>query len=397
MIHLRDAATIVFLCCGAARAQAPAASGPAEASWTWGESKAGLQLAARVEGETRAGGRLVVRAALRNVGEQPVALPPRGEVRAWLMVVYSRDKAFLTALALPARELKSWPAELPGGQAIELPPFDAAALGCYDYADRRKLLSAYLSGDVSALDKPPQTLSEALSAGQARARLTVCLPRAGGPLAVSSAALELDVAPPELDKLAPAARKAFVADLLERFGDDAFAAKAGHALAVKVGTPVVPDLVRAVNEPARHAFGRMWLATALADIRDARAAEALTKLLDDRERGVAHVVAYHGPKQRSDVLDRAILSRAAAGSDTAFAAYALLGFMVHRGQVPAELLAGTIDSPDPRVQAAVRGAMKHYAGDTVVARLRKLAESDDPRLSPAARKVLAAMNAAQEP
>ncbi|HAU37182.1 MAG TPA: hypothetical protein DCX07_05640 [Phycisphaerales bacterium] len=318
-------------------------------------------------------------------------------MRAWLVVVYSRDKAYLTALTLPAKEMKTWPAELPGGQTVELPPFDAAALGCYDYADRRKLLSAYLAGDVSSLDKPPQNLSEALSAGQARARLTVCLPRAGGLLAVSSAALELDVAPPEWDKLSPAARKAFVADLLARFGDDAFAAQAGHALAVKVGTPIVPDLIRAVQEPARHAFGRMWLATALADIRDARAAEALTKLLDDRERGVAHVVAYHGPKQRSDALDRAILSRAAAGSDTAFAAYALLGFMVHRGQVPAELLAGSIDSPDPRVQAAVRGALTHYASPDVVARLRQLAESNDPRLSTAARKVLAAMNAARAP
>ena len=79
---------------------------------------------------------------------------------------------------------------------------------------------------------------------------------------------------------------------MKKFDSSAWSGRSAHRQAVKSGKAVVPALIAAVFERNRPAHSRMWLATALADIRDERAAEALIKLLHDGLSGVRQVAAY---------------------------------------------------------------------------------------------------------
>ena len=135
----------------------------------------------------------------------------------------------------------------------------------------------------------------------------------------------------------------------------------------------------------------MWLTAALADIRDKRAAEALVGLLDKGGAGVANVVAYHGPKQASEKLDRAIVAAAAKGKDHSLTSYAILGFMVFRGKVPGKLLEIGIASDDPRARATVAKAMAGYASDFNIRGLVKLLKDTDQRVRSAAAATLGMM------
>jgi HEAT repeat protein len=100
------------------------------------------------------------------------------------------------------------------------------------------------------------------------------------------------------------------------------------------------------------------------------------------------VVAYHGPKQRSDDLDAAIVARAKELNDPRFTAYALLGFVAFAREAPSELLKLGLDADDPRVRTAAVRAMGSLAGDAPVARLRQLLKDPEPRVRAQAARVL---------
>ena len=136
----------------------------------------------------------------------------------------------------------------------------------------------------------------------------------------------------------------------------------------------------------------MWLATALADIPDSRAAEALIDLLDDPLAGVQYVAAYHGPKQRDTKLDKEIVRQTVRRQDSRMTALALLGFMVFRGSAPEELLRIGLDSEDGRARAAVAHALRGRASASNVARLLALLTDKDQRVRSTAAWTLAAMN-----
>jgi len=202
--------------------------------------------------------------------------------------------------------------------------------------------------------------------------------------------LAVEIGPPDLNKLSPAARKAFVAKLIAGFGGDPFAGQAAHGISVRLGVDVLDDLVGATKNPSVKGAGRMWLATALADIRDKRSAAVLVKLIGDPG-GVGHVVAYHGPKQRNAELDTAIIARGSESTDARMTALAMLGFMVFRGQAPGKLLDAGINSADPRVRTTVIAALSKTASIENVRGLVLLLKDTEPRVRSAAARALGAM------
>lgn len=400
-MHLRAGMSLLLLAAvpGAAPAAeeadqaATAPAKPAPTPGNWGPVKVGLQLGAQPAQPPAAGGKLRVRLWLRNVGLAAVKLPPPEDVFAWAVVAYSREEAYVTQRVRPAAGRAGWPDALEAGKTF---PFDAADLsgcGVYPYAMARQVYQAYLDPKAGPpLPQPDAVLSAKLSAGAAKLRLMLCLPCPGRPLVVLVAGtLDLDVAPPQFAALAPAARAAYLAELLKRFDRDAFSAQAAHHEAVRAGEAIVADLAAAAKQTRRPGHSRLWLATALADIRCQASAAALSDLLQDGLAGVRCVVAYHGPKQHSDALDRAIVDRALKLQDSGMTAYAVLGFLVFRRRVPAELSRAGLDSPDPRVRATVARAIEGMASDFNLARLVELLKDNDQRVRGAAAAALGQM------
>jgi hypothetical protein len=380
----------------------PPATQPSSQPTTWGESKAGLQTSLAMEGDPAVGGKLVFHLAMRNVGTEPVKLGQASELACWLAVAQGSGdarKMLYSEKVLPARDLADWPMELKAGKVIQFRPIDLSASSAFSSESARELLTSYISG--KAPDNPPKSvgkLSEVFSPGKAVARMTLYVPRPGEKaVVVNSNALDLSFAPPRLSALSAEARKALVGDLLKKFDRDAFGGMAAHGTAVRLGKEIVPDLVKAVAEKSRPDYSRMWIATAIADIPDAKSAAALVDLLEDPLGGVRQVVAYHGPKQRNEKLDKAIIEKAKTLKEDGFTAMALLGFMVFRNSVPQELVKAGLDSDDPKARATAAKALTGLASDYNVSRLRELARDPDPRVRETARKVLEAISPASQP
>jgi HEAT repeat protein len=206
--------------------------------------------------------------------------------------------------------------------------------------------------------------------GAANVRLTLLLPQEEGRTeGLNSNVVEVKVNPRPLVKMTPEARKEYVADLMRQFDKDEWSAQKAHDQAVALGKDLVPDLIPAAKDRKRPTYARMWLTTALADIRDEQSAGALEDLLDDRDAEVVCVVGYHGAKQRSDRLDDVITRKVEKGKDNRFAAYAILGYIVFRGTAPDELMKLTLDSNDPGVRRTLSMALKNHASDFNMSRL----------------------------
>ncbi len=391
--HCATATVIAVLTCAAAAATTQPASRPAR---DWGDSKAGVQASILAPDAIRAKGALSILPALRNLGTVSLDMPPGAQVRAWLLIQLrggeGEERFYTVPFALWAP--RAMPEKLHGGGApVAAREIDVAALGVHPYDLRATVLPAYVTGQgLNDLPRPTRTVGDLLAAGELRAKMTVVILRKDAPaLALGSNVVEVAILPPDLAALPPDQRRAFVAGLLAQFDRSAWGGQAAHDTAVRVGRPIVPDLIEAMGRPPRPWFSRLWIATALADIPDPRAAAALVTLLDDRQEGVRHVVAYHGPKQHDAALDGAIVAAAAAGDDPSFTARALLGFLVFRRQTPEKLLSAGIDSPDPRARAAVAKALTKQAGDFNVSRLAALLKDKEPRVRSAAATALGEM------
>lgn len=195
----------------------------------------------------------------------------------------------------------------------------------------------------------------------------------------------------------PAATNAHVAtaNLLRQFNQSAWAAQKAHDQAVQIGTALLPDLIAAASERPRPGYARMWLATAIADIPDARSADALLALLDDPDVNIGCVAGYYGPKQKSATLDQAIAAKAASLHNARFTSYALLGFLTFRGEAPEGLLKAGLESDDPRARTAAIRALSGMASEQSKTRLQALLQDKDERVRGAARRVLDAMQPAK--
>jgi len=362
----------------------------------WGMPKSGLQLSLSVVGTVAVGGRVEIRPAVRNAGVGAVALPSAAKAFGWLFVIQDAPdgrRAWYTQKLPLAEGVKGWPAKLPGGRTLQLAGDDLAGRTVHQYRRGLKVAKGYPT-DMSAPSgsKPAgQRLGDVLSSCKTRLRLMLYLPREAGSLMLVSNTLTIEVGASAFGSLSPAARKVLVERLLKQFDKDAWAAMRAHGEAVKIGRPVVGDLVGAARERKRPSFARMWLVTALCDIRCDESAAALVGLLADPMGGLHSVIGYHGPKQRSATLDKAIIAKAGRGKDASMTAYTLLGYMVFRDRVPEELLAVSFDSTDPRVRATFAAALKSKASDLNITRLAALLSDKEERVRAAAAKALGAM------
>ncbi len=386
------AALLCAVCAAAAPPAVPQAAKPAETPLVWGPPSAGLVSALAVEGDVRVGGSFRIRLSLRSAAGQTIGLPSAGKAFGWVVIgqslgdskrVYYSEKVPMAAAA--------WPGELGGGSVVCLGPFDLSAATVFPSKAARSLLTAYLSGkDDADLPKAAGKLNEVLVAGRATAKFILCLPHEGAkPMLVTSAVVPVTVGPPDMASLKPDAREKFLADLMKQFDRGPWAGKEAHNTCVQLGKEVLPHVLKAVFETDRPSHARLWLTTTLADIRDPRSARALVKLLDDPSGGVQNVVAYHGVKQRSDHLDKALLAKVKASDATSrLAAWTLLGFMVHRSSVPEEVLKAGLESDDPRARGTAAEVLAAHASETNIRRLVALLADASERVRGVAAKML---------
>ncbi|HOD82162.1 MAG: hypothetical protein BWX88_02499 [Planctomycetes bacterium ADurb.Bin126] len=367
-----------------ARAQTSAA--PAEEPW--GSAKSGLQCQLSAATAFKVGEPCRFQVALRNVGSEAVSLGDTKKAFVWFMIALGSDRKAIFSEKVPAAaELKSnW---LEGGKRLDLPPIQVNDLAAYDYQAGMKVLGGYVTGE---LPKSVASMGRAIPAGTIKARALVYLDRGDQPsvLLVSNTA-DVLVQPPALASLDGAERLAFVNQLLARFDKDAWAGMSAHRDAVALGPQIVPDLLEALAKPGRPAHSQMWLATAVCDIRDPKAAAGLVKLLAGPVCSVTHVIAYHGPKQQDAALDKAIVARVVEVGDARMTALAILGFLGARGSVPPEVLKIGLDSDDPRVRAQVISAFAQTADPAAVRRTADLLGDKNERVRITAARVLKGM------
>ena len=377
----------------AAAASAGAAESAEKPELQWGPPAEGVRLAVEPVGVWRLRGPMRFRVHVASAAGAPVRLPPAAEAAGWLSIVqtFGDDRTAHYSRRFPMPK-DGWPAGVQAEKPAAIGPFDAGPGQTYPREVRRQLLTAYLTGEGD-LPKAAGPMHRVLRAGTAVIRFTLCLAPAGGkPAVVNSAATALDIAPPEMDTLTGADREQFLDNLMDQFNKDAWSGKQAHDTCVGLGAEVLPRVMKAAAETSRPAHARLWLATTLADIRDPRAAGALVRLLDDPSGGVRNVVAYHGPKQKSATLDAAIVRKASSGDAAGLAAWALLGFMVHRDTVPEKVLAAGLESRDPKARATAAEVLARHASDENVAHLVRLLSDENERVRGVAAKVLGHSN-----
>ncbi|MFP4052521.1 MAG: HEAT repeat domain-containing protein [Phycisphaerae bacterium] len=362
----------------------------------WGETKAGLRVSLDLAGPLQAGGSFSIRPALGNAGRGGAPLGPRKEAFGWLFLVsnaYGSKRAYFSEkFALPPKTV--WLQTLPGGKILSLGTIDVTKLKLFEYRRGLKVVDAYPVAPEGEKLTPAGTMAAKIAPGVLGARLMFAVwpPSRDEPMLLVSNTVSLPVEPPAWKKLSEKEQAAFVHDLLQRFDNNAWSAKQAHDVAVKLGRPILPELIAAAKQTRRPSHSRLWLATTLADIRDPNAAAALQDLLQDGLSGVRAVVAYHGPKQKNKKLDAAIVARyGKPDAPTREQAFALLGFLVFRKTVPAKLIEAGLASDDPRSRATAAKALTKLASEFNVARLVKLLEDPDAQVRSAAAKVLAAM------
>ncbi len=378
---------LVGLCCAPVQAE--------KAIRNWGQGRSGLQLSELMLHPVGQMGTVKIHPAIRNAGTIAVNLPKAEKLTCFLTILRSRTEGLVTAPI--ALEVKGdWPGSIGPGETIEFEPVDLSETPVFG-PGRQDVLAA-MEAMVKDLDeklpKAAGALADELEPGPAKAVLSLYIRRTGAPvIRLQSAPQDLDIVPPNLHNVPEPKRKAYLDALIQQFDRDAWSARAAHRIAVKLGPPAVPALIEAAGQKHRPRHSRMWLTTALADIPDHRGAAALVKLLKDPSPAVGLVICYHGPKQERENLDAAIVAAATAEQAPARqTALALLGYLVHRKDVPEKLLTVGLTSGDPRARSTAVEALKSHASESAVAALVGRLEDREPRIRALAAEALEAMN-----
>jgi HEAT repeat protein len=126
----------------------------------------------------------------------------------------------------------------------------------------------------------------------------------------------------------------------------------------------------------------------LTDIGDARAADALIKLIGDSSEGTRYVIAYHGPKMKNAKLDAAILGKARSGDDALFTAWAARGFSEYGRAFPEQLTAAAVSSKQPRARAEVAEVLAQKPDERNIRRLVALLGDEQEVVRMAAAKAV---------
>ena len=376
---------------GSAPASMPAS---APAATAWGQSVAGLSLAATVDGPWRMGSPMELRVWVRNAGQLPVALEGEGRF-VWLLVAQHGQASYTERIG-PDAVPGLWPARVEPGGVVALPSIGLAQRQALPYRPGLKMVDGYPAAGASdgasqPASAPAETFAKLLVPGPVRLKVMLRAARPDQPpIVLVSAPLDVRLDAGDLAELDSAARRRVLEDLERRFRKDAFSAQAAHHEAVRLGPATAEMLVRVLDDAAGPPFARMWAATALADVRAPSAAAVLARLLDDPEEGVRHVAAYHGPKLKDDAFDRRLAERATRGDRPVLTAWAILGHLQFRPAVPDELLKAGLDSPNPRTRAAVAETILRADPKPIhLPLLQRLLRDDDAQVRAAAARAAA--------
>ncbi len=331
-------------------------TGPMVADRPWGPSKAGVAISVVAVDAWKLTGPMRLQFALRNTGRVPVRLPGPKAFFGYLLVAQG-GRAYYTERIRHARDLADWPAALKAGQVLQLPAIDAARLKVYSYQPHLRLIEGYPAELVDGRPRPRQPAGElagVLKPGTLKVKYIAYLPRPGeSALSLIGNVLKLNLGLEDFPKLPARVQRRILADLAGRFRRDAWSARAACRDAVQIGPPAVEALTAIATDRAAEAFARMWATAALAGIGGPEATKVLIRCLDSDLQGVRNVAAYHGLKMRSEQFDKALNARAATGKDGMLTAWAIMGHLKYRGQVPAKLLAAGVASEQWKARAAV--------------------------------------------
>ncbi len=350
-----------------------------------------MQISLSMARPAQFGGDIVFDLALRNRGRTPVALGSHERAFVWLFVVQKTSgaqAAYFTEKVPVSAAASNWPARL-GDEIVRLEEIDLSGRQAYVYRTDYELDAGYPSPPKMQQLNRAGALNEILDPHKAAAKMYLYLPRRDQPMLMSSNTIVFEVAPPAMESLSPARRKQMVAKLIKQFDSGPWEGQQAHAVAVKLGRGIVPDLIEAVGDEDRKAFSLMWIATTLADIGDPRAAGALAKLLDHPDRSVRNVVAYHGTKLKSKELDAAITGRAGDGEAPVLTAWAVRGYAEFRKKMPENLLDVAINSDNPKARSVAAKALGRAGNGRNSRMLISLLRDDDENVRAAAAQAAA--------
>jgi len=188
-------------------AESPATH-PATAAVEWGQAQAGLSVSLQCQ-RAVAGERLILRLQVRNESPDSISL---AEATGFLLLVESREKAYYSEKIELAKE-KTWPARLASGKTAQI-VLDLSDRHALAFRKGLKIVEGYPAPakDEAAPDAAG-TFGALLPQASLMAQWMLTLPIEKPPLILKSNALTVQPDAPDLAKLSPEARKAWVADL----------------------------------------------------------------------------------------------------------------------------------------------------------------------------------------
>jgi len=373
-IHTPLAASLLLI--SSLRADPPADAPPP--AQPWGARVGDLQSRISITNTPTKGSPLQVTAELRNVSDQPI---PLANIRVWLMVAQGPKHAFYTSpFAGPEKKT------LDAGDTLQI-TFDAAPLTAYPYTSDLIINNglpgpAPITPDSHAPPTPPAALgklTDVLPIGPVKAKAFVAVTFIGQlsdtetTHVVPSQAFLFKVAEPDFATLTPAQQVSLLTDL---FRGDAVSAKAAHDRAVQIGTSILPNLIKLLDDNQLSDAGRAWLTATLVDLHDDHATDALIKILDKGGQS-AYIVAYMGPRIKDPRVTAAIETAAQTTDDPMLTAWAIRGLGLAGEKTDPTLLEPMVTHSDPAGRVEAADILAAHPDPRAIPLLAKLIGDDD--------------------
>jgi hypothetical protein len=167
-----------------------------------------------------------------------------------------------------------------------------------------------------------------------------------------------------------------LAELAAQYRRSAFAAKAAHERAVKMGVAARETAAQVARDPSSPDFAREWALATIAEIGGEESAAILIERLQGRLSD--HLIAYYGPALRSKALDAALEERAAAPKSQEYLAWLARGYVRARRPLPDDLAQKATTSEEPRARLEVADALAASRSPAHHALLARLIKDDVP-------------------